>query len=35
LAAGTQTLDVSQLPAGLYYLHEATTGQRLRFEKAR
>lgn len=34
LAAGPQQLDVSTLPAGLYVLHEASTGQRLRFEKA-
>lgn len=33
LASGSQVMDVSQLPAGLYVLHAPSTGQRLRFEK--
>jgi len=35
LAAGQQPLDVSGLPAGVYYLRAADTGQSVRFVKAR
>ena len=35
LAAGPQPVDVSSLPAGSYFLRDADTGQRIRFEKAR
>ncbi|MGI4835021.1 MAG: T9SS type A sorting domain-containing protein [Janthinobacterium lividum] len=34
LAAGPQPIDVSNRPAGLYFLQDAATGQRVRFEKA-
>lgn len=33
LAAGQQRLDVSNLPAGIYYLRDAATGQSTRFVK--
>lgn len=33
-ATGQQTLDVSALPTGIYYLRDAATGQSVRFVKA-